>query len=161
MYKFETFSQEETFALAYRLARKLRGGELIALEGDLGAGKTVFVKGLAQGLGIEEPVTSPTFSLIHEYEGRISLFHFDVYRLGSPEEIEELGYEEYFYGPGVTAVEWSDLITSHLPQEYLTVEIHRLYCQTRGDMRTITLIPHGSYFENMVKELMENDSLGD
>ncbi len=161
MYKFETFSKEETFNLAYKLAEKLKGGELIALEGDLGAGKTVFVKGLAQGLGIDEPVTSPTFSLIHEYEGRISLFHFDVYRLGSPEEIEELGYEEYFYGPGVTAVEWSDLITSHLPQEYLTVKINRSYCQTRGDMRIITLVPQGAYFENMVKELVADDSLGD
>lgn len=137
--------------MACRLGKMLAGGELIGLEGDLGAGKTLFVKGLAHGLGTEEVVTSPTFALIHIYEGRLPLAHFDVYRLPVPEALEELGYEEFFYGNGVTAVEWSDLIRPYLPEEYLQVEIKRKYSQKKGEYRVITFTPHGQEMKKLVE----------
>lgn len=155
MLEFETFSPEETLAIAGLLGSKLKGGEVIALEGELGAGKTLFVKGLAQGLGVEEPVTSPTFTLIHQYEGKIPLTHFDVYRLPSPESLEELGYEEFFYGSGVTAVEWSDLIRAYLPREYLLISIRRTYRPNKGEGRQIRLEPHGPSLEKLVEEMKE------
>ncbi len=155
MLEIETFSPEETIAFASILGSKLKGGEVIALEGELGAGKTLFVKGLAQGLGVEEPVTSPTFTLIHQYQGKIPLSHFDVYRLPSPESLEELGFEEFFYGSGVTAVEWSDLIRSYLPQDYLLISIRRIYHPDKGEGRSIRLEPHGAAIEALVKEMKE------
>lgn len=122
----KTNSPEETRRIAGALAGILEEGDFLALEGDLGAGKTCFVKGLARGLGAPGGVTSPTFSLIHEYlGGRLPLYHFDVYRLRRPEELEGLGYEEYFYGDGVCAVEWSDLIGSYLPADRLLLRFSR------------------------------------
>jgi len=161
LYTFDSFSPGETYNLAHRLGKLLKGGEFIALEGELGAGKTVFVKGLARGLEADAPVTSPTFTLIHLYEGRLPLAHFDVYRLPVPEAIEELGYEEFFYGPGVTAVEWSDLVKSYLPQDYLLVEIRRQYHPEKGEGRRIRLVPHGLYMEALLEELKKDDSAGD
>ena len=161
MYEVQSFSPEATYQLAFRMAQKLKGSELIALEGDLGAGKTLFVKGLAAGLGIPEPVTSPTFALIHLYEGRLRLAHFDVYRLPTPQALEELGYEEYFYGPGVAAVEWSDLIEPYLPEEYLLVRIKRIEDAQQGEGRLIELVPFGKDNEALVKELMNDDSSWD
>jgi len=160
LYSIKSFSPEVTFALAAKLGTKLQGGEIIALEGDLGAGKTHFVKGLAKGLGAEESVTSPTFTLLHLYEGRLTLAHFDVYRLPFPEAFEELGYEEYFSGPGVTAIEWSDLITPYLPSEYLRIKITRLYQQEEGEGRLITFHPYGASMAELVKELALNDCTG-
>lgn len=160
MYTVLTYTPQETFDLAACLGRHLKGGELIALEGELGAGKTHFVKGLAAGLDASEPVTSPTFTLIHLYEGRLTLAHFDVYRLPNPEALEELGYEEFFYGPGVTAVEWSDLITSYLPPEYLQVKISRQFEPERGESRLISLIPHGETIKTLLQETMNNVSSG-
>ena len=127
MYETETFSEEETFTLAGRLAAAAQPGQVYALNGDLGAGKTVFAKGFAAGLGIDEPVSSPTFTLIHEYEGgRLALYHFDVYRIGDPDEMYELGYEDYFYGSGVTLVEWACLIAELLPPDVITVTMERV-----------------------------------
>ena len=160
LYSFESFSPENTLALAKKLGTKLKGGEILALEGDLGAGKTHFVKGLAEGLEAEDPVTSPTFTLLHLYEGRLALAHFDVYRLPFPEAFEELGYEEYFTGPGVTAIEWSDLITPYLPEEYLQIKISRVYRQGKGEGRLLTFYPHGEYMEELVKELFLDESAG-
>lgn len=160
MYRIETNSPEETYALSSLLGKKLKGGELIALEGELGAGKTHFVKGLAHGLGAKEVVTSPTFTLINIYEGRIPLAHFDVYRLPTPQAIEELGYEEFFYGPGVTAVEWSDLISSYLPSHYLLVRIERSISQTGKDSRSLTFIPYGPKMESLVEELIRDAGSG-
>ncbi len=157
MYQVKSFSPETTYKLAFRLAQELQGSELIAIEGDLGAGKTLFVKGLAAGLGAVEPVTSPTFTLLHLYEGRLLLAHFDVYRLPSPQALEELGYEEYFFGPGVTAVEWSDLIQAYLPEEYLLVSIKRIDDPKRGEGRLIELVPFGIAIETLVEELMKDD----
>lgn len=160
MFSYESFSPEETYQLACCLGRKLKGGELIALEGELGAGKTHFVKGLACGLEAKEPVTSPTFTLLHIYEGRVPLAHFDVYRLPTPGAIEELGYEEYFYGPGVTAIEWSDLVESYLPSEYLQIVIKRKYSQDCKEGRSITIIPHGKGMEDILEELKRDACSG-
>jgi tRNA threonylcarbamoyladenosine biosynthesis protein TsaE len=160
LYSYQSFSPEDTLALAKKLGTKLQGGEILVLEGDLGAGKTHFVKGLAEGLGAKGPVTSPTFTLLHLYEGRVPLAHFDVYRLSSPEAFEELGYEEYFSGPGVTAIEWGDLISPYLPSEYLQIEITHLYQEESREGRLITFYPHGEFLKALVKELAEDACLG-
>lgn len=107
---YDTHSPEETEALGQRLARTLRPGDVIALDGDLGAGKTAFTRGLARGLGYSGQVTSPTFTIVNEYDGgRLSLFHFDLYRLSSPEELFDIGWEDYLDRGGVCCVEWSAL----------------------------------------------------
>jgi len=117
-------SEQETLSLASRFAGELKAGDVVALWGDLGAGKTQFVKGIARQLGIPaESVTSPTFTLIHEYEGRLPLYHFDFYRLQQIEEALEIGVEEYFWGEGVCVVEWPDIITPLLPDAYYSVDI--------------------------------------
>lgn len=105
--KFLSHSAEETFAFAKRVADKLKGGEIILLNGDLGAGKTTFTKGLARALGVKETVTSPTFTYVKEYDGRLTLYHFDMYRVSDADEVYELGLEEYFYKGGVVIVEWN------------------------------------------------------
>lgn len=122
----ESHSAEETFAYARKLAETARPGEIYCLDGDLGAGKTVFAKGFAAGLGIEEPVTSPTFNIVKEYEGgRLPLYHFDVYRIADPDELYAIGYEEYFFGSGVCLVEWSKLVEPLLPEDVIHVNIAR------------------------------------
>lgn len=123
-YQFQTRSPKETQTLARNLARRLRPGDVVTLEGDLGVGKTTFTQGVAMGLGIEEPIDSPTFTLIKEYpEGRLPLYHMDVYRVESPEE--ELGWDEYFYGEGVTLIEWANRIAPWLPEKVIQVELSR------------------------------------
>ena len=120
----ESYSPEETFAIGKEIGEQLKPGDVYCLIGDLGVGKTVFTQGLAKGLGIEEPINSPTFTIIQEYhEGRIPLYHFDVYRIGDVSEMDELGYEEYFYGEGVCVVEWADLIEDLLPPETKLIRI--------------------------------------
>ena len=105
--KFLSRSEKDTYAFAKRVADRLKGGEVILLSGDLGAGKTTFTKGLALALGVKETVTSPTFTYVKEYEGRLPLFHFDMYRVADADEVYELGLEEYFYRGGVVVVEWN------------------------------------------------------
>lgn len=120
--QIETNSPEETFALGEQLGRAALAGEVYTLNGDLGVGKTVFTQGFAKGLGIAGPVNSPTFTIVQVYEeGRLALYHFDVYRIGDIEEMDEIGYEDYFYGDGVSLVEWADLIREILPQKYTRV----------------------------------------
>ena len=122
--RFTTHSPDETAALAQAIACRLRGGEVIELVGELGSGKTCFCKGLAQGLGIDpNEVTSPTFVLVNEYEGRLHVFHFDAYRLGDEEEMEALGCQEMFAGRGVCLVEWADRVAGCLPEDRLTVRL--------------------------------------
>ncbi|MCD8119373.1 MAG: tRNA (adenosine(37)-N6)-threonylcarbamoyltransferase complex ATPase subunit type 1 TsaE [Lachnospiraceae bacterium] len=124
--EFESASPEETFAFARALGEIAVPGQIICLEGDLGAGKTVFAKGLAVGLGVTESVVSPTFTILQVYEsGRLPLYHFDAYRIGSPDEMDEIGWEEYAYGGGVTVVEWPSMIEELIPAEALTVRIER------------------------------------
>lgn len=117
-------SEQEVMEYGFRLGQEAVPGQVIALTGDLGAGKTTLTKAIAQGLGIEETITSPTFTIVKEYRsGRLPLFHFDVYRIGDIEEMYELGYEEYFYGDGLCVVEWADLIEELIPEDALRISI--------------------------------------
>jgi tRNA threonylcarbamoyladenosine biosynthesis protein TsaE len=147
-----TSSPEETLALGRLLARWLRPGDTLNLTGDLGAGKTVLVKGIAAGLGIDPAgVTSPTFALIHEYTGDVPLYHFDAYRLRQPEEWENLGYEEYLRGSGISVVEWGDLVEPYLPAQHLEVQIERDTVHETG--RSIEFKAFGQRFQQVVQEL--------
>lgn len=124
MKTFYTNSAEQTRKVAYEIAQSLKGGEVIAMKGDLGAGKTCFVSGLATALGFSGEVTSPTFAIINEYlGGRLNVYHFDMYRVTSWEDLYSTGYFEYLEAGGVVAVEWSENIEAALPEEYITVEI--------------------------------------
>lgn len=123
---FETLGEKETWRLGYLLGQKAAPGQVYALTGDLGVGKTIFTQGLAAGLGITEAVSSPTFTIVQIYEeGRLPLYHFDVYRIRDVEEMEEVGYEDYFYGEGVCLIEWADLIEEILPEKYCRVTIKK------------------------------------
>ena len=114
---YETHSAQETFALGKKVGENAAAGQVYALTGDLGVGKTVFTQGLAAGLGITEPVNSPTFTILQIYdEGRLPFYHFDVYRIGDISEMEEIGYEEFFYGEGVCLIEWAELVEEILPE---------------------------------------------
>ncbi|MCI7128972.1 MAG: tRNA (adenosine(37)-N6)-threonylcarbamoyltransferase complex ATPase subunit type 1 TsaE [Lachnospiraceae bacterium] len=136
---YETNSPEETFDLARRLGEEAQPGTVYTLTGDLGVGKTVFAQGLARGLGIEEAINSPTFTIVQVYdEGRLPFYHFDVYRIGDIEEMEEIGYEDYFYGDGVCLVEWAELIEELLPQKRVALVIEK-DLQKGFDYRRITL----------------------
>ena len=122
----ETYSPAETKRAGYETGCRVKPGSIYALYGDLGVGKTVFTKGLAEGLGIKEDVNSPTFTILQIYEdGRIPLYHFDVYRIGDPEEMEEIGYEDYFFGQGVCLVEWANLIDELMPKETVSITIEK------------------------------------
>ncbi len=122
----ETWSEQETFDAGRRLGEQAVPGQIFALLGDLGTGKTVFTKGMAAGLGIEEPVSSPTFTIVQIYEeGRLPLYHFDVYRIADPGEMEEIGYEDCFFGEGVCLVEWADLIGELMPENTVWIRIEK------------------------------------
>jgi len=122
----ETNGERETYASGFRLGETAKRGQVFALIGDLGVGKTVFTKGLAAGLGITEPVSSPTFTIVQIYEGgRLPFYHFDVYRISDVEEMEEIGYEDYIYGDGISLIEWADLIADILPEHYTRITIEK------------------------------------
>lgn len=122
----ETTNAEETFKLGVKIGEQARPGEIYTLNGDLGVGKTVFTKGVARGLGIEEPVNSPTFTIVQVYEeGKMPFYHFDVYRIGDIEEMEEIGYDDYFFGNGVCLIEWAELIQELLPKQIISVTIEK------------------------------------
>lgn len=122
----ETRSAQETFELGKRIGEKAKAGQVYTLVGDLGVGKTVFTQGLAKGLGIEEAVSSPTFTIVQVYEeGRLPFYHFDVYRIGDIEEMDEIGYEDYIYGDGVCLIEWADLIEEILPGHRTEIVIEK------------------------------------
>lgn len=122
----ETWSAEETEALGEKLGQAARASSVYTLDGDLGVGKTVFSKGFAKGLGISEAISSPTFTIIQEYEeGRLPFYHFDVYRIGDVEEMDEIGYEDYFFGDGVCMIEWGSLIEEILPEDTIKVVISK------------------------------------
>ncbi len=123
----ETFNAEETFAFGKKIGLAARPGEVYTLIGDLGVGKTVFTQGVAEGLGIEEPINSPTFTIVQIYEeGRMPFYHFDVYRIGDVEEMDEIGYEDCFYGEGVCLIEWANLIEEILPEHYTQITIEKV-----------------------------------
>ena len=122
----ETNSSEETYELGESLGCKAGAGQIYTLIGDLGTGKTVFTQGFARGMGVKEYVNSPTFTILQVYEdGRLPLYHFDVYRIEEPEEMEEIGYEDYFFGDGVTLIEWADIIGELIPDDAVRIEISK------------------------------------
>ncbi|MGV3267005.1 tRNA (adenosine(37)-N6)-threonylcarbamoyltransferase complex ATPase subunit type 1 TsaE [Cytobacillus pseudoceanisediminis] len=150
MSQFEFISKkpEDTMAFSERLGSLLQPGDVLALEGDLGAGKTTFTKGLAKGLNITRNVNSPTFTIIKEYQGRLSLYHMDVYRV--EDSFEDLGFDEYFEGNGVTVVEWAHLVKEQLPEELLTIYLYL----DDNDSRKLVLEPRGKRYEELCKEIM-------
>ena len=135
----ETRSPEETYALGEKIGKTASPGQVYTLTGDLGVGKTVFTQGVAEGLGITEPVNSPTFTIIQEYEsGRMPFYHFDVYRIGDIEEMEEIGYDDYFYGNGICLIEWANLIEEILPEQIIEITIEK-NLEKGFDYRKITV----------------------
>lgn len=147
--KITTYSEKETIEIAQNLESEKFPNMVICLEGDLGSGKTVFTKGFAQALGIEETVTSPTFNIIKEYpNGELPLYHMDVYRLDG--KIDDLGIEDYYTRGGVTIIEWSDMIKDYLPEERLDIKFKVI----DEDTRALTFIPHGRIYEDICEAVL-------
>ena len=134
----ETYSQDETEKIGYDTAIKALPGQIYCLSGDLGVGKTVFTRGFARGLCIDEHITSPTFTIINEYEGRLPLYHFDVYRVADPEEMDYIGCDEYFFGNGVCLIEWAELIEDIIPENAVWIKIEK-DLEKGTDYRKITI----------------------
>ncbi|MBR3602944.1 MAG: tRNA (adenosine(37)-N6)-threonylcarbamoyltransferase complex ATPase subunit type 1 TsaE [Lachnospiraceae bacterium] len=136
---FESFCETDTFELGVKIGQEAKPGDVYTLIGDLGVGKTALTKGVAKGLEITEPISSPTFTIVQVYdEGRIPFYHFDVYRIGDVEEMDEIGYEDYFYGDGVTFIEWANLIEEILPSSYRQIVIEK-DLEKGFDYRRITI----------------------
>ena len=136
---FETYSADETYQLGYEIGQKAQAGQVYTLVGDLGVGKTVFTQGMAKGLEIDEPISSPTFTIVQVYdEGRMPFYHFDVYRIGDISEMDEIGYEDYIYGEGVSLIEWANLIEEILPKERVSITIEK-DLEKGFDYRKITI----------------------
>ena len=153
MMVLQTSNTSETIRMGKRLGRLLEPGDVVALVGDLGTGKTQFIKGLAEGAGVGKAtyVSSPSFTLINEYQGRIPFYHIDLFRLESEKEVEGLGLEEYVPGHGITAIEWADKVSSLLPEELLWVHIH----YTGKNARSIEIIPKGRRYEQLMKKMSD------
>ena len=150
-YKVTTYSEEETIELAQNIESEKFPNMVICLQGDLGSGKTMFTKGFAKAMQVEEEITSPTFNIIKEYtSGELPLYHMDVYRLDG--KVEDLGIEEYYTKGGVTIIEWADMIPDYLPEERLDIKIKS--CNEDEDKRTITLIPYGSKYEEVCEAVV-------
>ncbi|HLR04142.1 MAG TPA: tRNA (adenosine(37)-N6)-threonylcarbamoyltransferase complex ATPase subunit type 1 TsaE [Virgibacillus sp.] len=147
-YKIETRSEDETIRLAEKLASLLKPGDVITLEGDLGAGKTTFTKGIARGLGVKRVVNSPTFTIVKEYSGELPLYHMDVYRLEDSEE--DIGFSDYFDGDGISVVEWAQYIKDYLPGEYLNINISYV----DEHKRLIKFQPKGVHFTYVASSLV-------
>ena len=152
-----TNNSTETLALGEALGARLRPGDVIALFGDLGAGKTTLTKGIAKGMGLPDEVHSPTFTLIHEHIGAVPLYHVDLYRLVSENEVEGIGVEEYIYGCGVTVIEWADRMRSMLPPKRLDIDIK----MTGDDTRKFTFETESPRLWAIIKELTEHADTGD
>ncbi len=152
MYTYQSTSPEETFSLGLKIAQSLKGDECITLEGDLGTGKTLLAKGLIKGLGIYERVTSPTFTIIHEYYHLFPVYHIDLYRIYEVEELYELGFEDYLYGEGVVIIEWPQIAEDHFLREHLQIEL----LWSSHQERALTLNPYGRPYEILVKELKKS-----
>ena len=136
---WESFSEEETYRIGKELAKQAKPGDIVALKGDLGVGKTVFARGFAAGLGIEGPVSSPTFTFVICYaQGRLPLYHFDLYRIADPDELDEIGYEEFFYGSGVCLVEWPERAEELFPANTVWIRIEKDFAKDAA-YRKITM----------------------
>ena len=153
MLKIELNGLEETKRFGIKIGKLLKPGDILCLNGDLGAGKTTLTKSIGLGLGVDDYITSPTFSLINEYEGRVPLYHFDVYRLENVEDLYDLGFDEYFYGHGVSIIEWADKIEALLPKERIVLDIEKC---TDIDSRIVSLKGWGNRYLEVVKELGNN-----
>lgn len=155
--QIKTDSPEETVEIGRKLGMlavdRSAAGLVICLKGNLGAGKTHFAKGVAIGLGIEDNVTSPTFTIINEYEGKMPFYHIDAYRLENKDEVYELGLEEYIYGEGLTLIEWPERIEEVLPKEFLAVNI--IYSVSEEKSRILDFIAYGQFYLDFLKELKE------
>lgn len=136
--RYTSYSPEETEKIAYEFSQRLNAGDVVCMYGELGAGKTAFVRGIARGLGIKDHITSPTFTIVNEYCGKMPLYHFDVYRIADEDEMYEIGYEEYIDGDGVSVIEWPQLIKDILPKSYYSVKIDRNY-EAGENSRIITI----------------------
>lgn len=140
---WESFSPKDTFEIGRQLGENVKPGSVYTLIGDLGVGKTVFTQGVAKGLGITEPVNSPTFTILQVYEeGRMPFYHFDVYRIGDVEEMEEIGYQDCFYGEGISLIEWANLIEEILPEDYVQITIEK-DLEKGFDYRKVTMESKG------------------
>ena len=136
---FDSFCEADTFELGVKIGKEANPGNVYTLIGDLGVGKTALTKGVAKGLEITEPISSPTFTIVQVYEeGRLPFYHFDVYRIGDVEEMDEIGYEDYVYGDGVTLIEWANLIEEILPANYRRITIEK-DLEKGFDYRKITI----------------------
>jgi len=135
---YETHSEQETFDLGFRLGQQAEPGDVFCLSGDLGCGKTVLARGMARGLGIEDPITSPTFTIVQEYEGRLPFFHFDIYRLEEEDELYEIGWNDYPDRGGVVLVEWADLIPEAMPESAAWMKVEKDLSKG-ADYRKITI----------------------
>ena len=150
MFKIYLKNEEETKDIGYKLGKLLSKKCVICLVGDLGAGKTTLTQSIAKGLEVDDYITSPTFTIVNEYEGRIPLYHFDVYRIGSSDEMYDIGFDEYINSDGVCIIEWANLIEDILPDEYLYIDI-----KYKENGREMTLNPKGYKYEDIVKELLK------
>ena len=148
MVKIYLENEEQTKEIGYKLGQLLTPKSVVCLIGDLGAGKTTMTQSLAKALEVDDYITSPTFNIVNEYEGRMPLYHFDVYRIGSSDEMYDIGFDEYIDGDGVCMIEWANLIEDILPNEYLYIEMN--YKETGREM---ILTPKGEKYEEIVKEL--------
>ncbi len=158
-YIYISYSPTETISLGERLGNLLKEGDLVALNGELGSGKTCLIKGIAKGLKSSDTVLSPSFSIINEYRGAKPIYHFDLYRLNKAEELEGLGYEEYFYGDGITLIEWANKIKCFLPEELLLVNI-TMDCANYFT-RKIIFEPIGDRYQKIIEELKTVEDIGD
>ncbi|AUG56599.1 tRNA threonylcarbamoyladenosine biosynthesis protein TsaE [Acetivibrio saccincola] len=156
MKEFKTFSQEETIEIGKALGRLLNTGDIVCINGDLGTGKTVFTNGIAKSLGIKEHITSPTFTIVNEYSGRVPFYHFDVYRISDSEEMFEIGFEEYLYGEGIVVIEWADIIKDILPEEVIQVTIKK-NLDLGIDARIIEIVFNGSKYRDYKSRLVVGD----
>lgn len=149
--EFIVDTADSTMKLGKKLGELVQSGDIICITGDLGAGKTHFTKGVAEGLGINEPITSPTFTIVNEYEGRLKLYHFDVYRVCDPDEIEAIGFDEYIFSDAVSIIEWSNFIEELIPEEHIWIDIKKVPEQGI-DFRKISINYYGDRY-NYMKEL--------
>ncbi|CAH2211925.1 tRNA (adenosine(37)-N6)-threonylcarbamoyltransferase complex ATPase subunit type 1 TsaE [Tepidibacter aestuarii] len=150
MEKIYLKNEQETSEIGYRLGQLLNKGDVVCLIGDLGAGKTTITKSIARALEVDDYITSPTFTIVNEYDGKYSLYHFDVYRISSSEDMYEIGFEEYLYGDGICIIEWANLIEDILPDEYMNIELNY-----KDEGREMIITPHGKHYENIVKEIIK------
>lgn len=149
MVKIYLENEEKTKDIGYKLGKLLDKKSILCLIGDLGAGKTTLTQSIAKGLEVDDYITSPTFTIVNEYEGRVPLYHFDVYRIGSSDEMYDIGFDEYINSDGVCIIEWANLIEDILPDEYLYIDL-----KYKENGREMILNPKGEKYEEIIKELL-------